>query len=79
MPSYMLQIFFENNIRETMAIFFNTNTETHECIFINFLQHSLFNFTNFYIQLLTLTDREQVLKTYLPFDGSPPPPKEKSH
>ncbi len=47
MPLYIISILFENNTRGTMTIISNTNAETCECIFINFLQHFLSNFTNF--------------------------------
>ncbi len=43
----MIQILFENNIREMMTIISNTNAGMHECIFISFQQHFLSNIIDF--------------------------------
>ncbi len=60
-----------------MTIIFNSNAETHKCIFINFLQHFLLNFRFLSAStFLMLTDKEQELKTHLPLDT---PTRRKSH
>ncbi len=71
MPFYIIKILFENNIREMITIIFNTNVETRECIFINFLQHFPFKFYRFLpvFNFLMLAYQEQMLKTRLPLDA----------
>ncbi len=76
MPFYKIQTLFENNIREIKTITSNTNAEIWKCIFVNFLQRFLLNFTNFCLySTFNINRQEQVLKTCLPLDT----PQKKLH
>ncbi len=59
------------NSKEMITIIFNTNMEMCECVFINFLQHFILNFTNSAcIQLFDVNRSETGVKNTFVFRGS---------